>query len=169
MINTGVLCSHNFSPALSSMYIFILRILKSFVLKSAEMWRSISTISKGKSLKLNVKIVDYWRVTYRSHSLIVFIFGQVILPLIWKLFLIGLVLCIDCLCLLSLNDRELTKLLMIYPLGYYPSNPALSPALLEIFIRVLSLDRGHDLRKLITLAISSGKLLFIYLGCYHLD
>lgn len=98
-----------------------------------------------------------------------FIFGQVILPLIWKLFLIGLVLCIDCMCLLSLNDRELTKLLMIYPLGYYPSNPALSPALLEIFIRVLSLDRGHDLRKLITLAISSGKLLFIYLGCYHLD
>lgn len=46
--------------------------LKNFKV-SAEMWRSISTISKGKSLKLNVKIVDYWRVTYRSHSLCLFL------------------------------------------------------------------------------------------------
>lgn len=145
--------------------------LKNFkVLRIKICWNVEVNFYNFKRKIAEVKCKDCWLLKGDlQESFFVFIFGQVILPLIWKLFLIGLVLCIDCLCLLSLNDRELTKLLMIYPLGYYPSNPALSPALLEIFIRVLSLDRGHDLRKLITLAISSGKLLFIYLGCYHLD
>lgn len=92
-----------------------------------------------------------------------------ILFLIWKFFLIGLVLCIDCLCLLFLNDREFIKLLMIYLFGYYFLNLVLFFVLFEIFIRVLFLDRGYDLRKFIILAISLGKLLFIYLGCYYLD
>lgn len=59
MINIGVLCLYNFLFVLFLMYIFILRILKFFVLKFVEMWRLIFIILKGKSLKLNVKIVDY--------------------------------------------------------------------------------------------------------------